>query len=449
MAKFVSTLEYDKIPLEVVSHVKKSILDSFGNMMGGLNSLEATTVRNAVLEYDKTTDATIIGTGRKVSVPHAALVNAVANEGSDFSACGADICMQTATVPAALAVAEKEGLDGKRFLAAVIAGYELVFRVGMAIDNSTMRALGFYPTGHCGPFGSAAATGKLLNLNVDQMTMAFGLAGSQALGIHAYAAEGMRTKAIFCGKAAENGLTSCYMAKQGLPGPAWVMEAEDGGFMKCFSDQKFNLAETTHSLGEEFYSAYLDFKLFPCCHYTHAYIAATLDLVQKEKLNPQDIKKIIAYVTKVQTTTIAMPERYEPQSVMAAQFSLPYVVARAIKDRKVDLSTFTEEKIKDKETLELAKKMDFVRDPELEKKFGKYEGKDFTMPAKLTIITKKGKELTAQSIEPHPTSELLEEKFSSQARGILPDSKVSKIISIIEKLEELKDINDLIELTRN
>src|SRR6202044_4003984 len=82
----------------------------------------------------------------------------------------ATLCHVTPEVfPPALAVAATHGASGADFL--------LAFAVGLESDYQAFRGNGWHSPGVWGPFGGAAAAGKLLGLDPRKMRNAFGLAG--------------------------------------------------------------------------------------------------------------------------------------------------------------------------------------------------------------------------------------------------------------------------------
>lgn len=448
LADFVVDLKYNTIPEDVRNNVKNCVMDAIGNGLGGLDVIETRQLRSALLQYDQTPQATIWGIGNKVSVPNAAFINAVAHEGMDFTAAGADAALETNTIPAAIAVAEKEKVDGKSLITAITAGFEIQWRAAMAIDSKgkAFKQRGFYISGVSGPFGSAAACSKILNLDKKQTTMALGLAASQALGIMLPFAEGVRTKVIYSGRAAETGVKSAYQAKEGVISPIRMFEAEIGGFLSSFSDTS-KMDKATWKLGTEFMTRYLCYKLYPCCRYIHPFIDAAFELRDKIKL--EDITKMVGRGIKEYIGYIVRDER--PKDAMDAQFNVSWTVAAALINGKIDLDTWSDENLRDPKIWELAQKFEYIADPDVEKRFSYTDLPPFTVPADLTIWTREGKEYTASIDQPRgiaPTTyEDLYAKFEHQATKILPLNKVHEIANSCRNLDQLKDTSELVNLT--
>src|SRR5947209_13475166 len=97
-------------------------------------------------------------------------------------------------------------MDADRFFTAVVAGYEMAARVGMAVQPKEQYQLGFHPTATCGVFGAAVTAAKLLRLTESQMLSAAGIAGSMAGGLLEFLADGSWTKRLHAGLAAKNGI---------------------------------------------------------------------------------------------------------------------------------------------------------------------------------------------------------------------------------------------------
>lgn len=449
MAEFICDLSFDKIPNEVVDNIKKCVLDAIGNTMGGLNVFESKAIRSAVLTYDESPSATIWGIGKKVSVADAALVNAVAHEGQDFTAAGADAGIETNTVPATVAVAEKEKVDGKTLITAITAGFETQWRVAMALDSKgpAFKQKGFYISGTSGPFGSAAACSKILNLDKNQTTMALGIAASQGLGLFYTFDEGVRGKVLFSGRAAQTGVMAAYMARAGLTGALKIMEA-DKGFLGCFADLS-KIDMVTWKLGEEFMSKYLCYKLYPCCRYIHPYLDAALKIRSEHSVKPEDIEKIMAYGPPKEWDWLI--KNWPPKDAMDAQFHLFWTVAAALINGELTVDTYEEEKVKDPKIWELAQKIEYIEDPKVKARFKYTALPPFTVPGDLTIRLKDGREYTEKIDQPRgvatPTYEDIYEKFEKQAEKVLTSDRLEKIAETCKNLEKLTDVGDLVRLT--
>src|SRR5262249_38291660 len=198
-------------------------------------------VLDMVLEQGGTPQALVPGTAHRTSASQAALVTATAGHGFELD----DIHVQahlhpgSLTVPVALAIGETRGNGGDRpagrdFITAVVAGYEVALRVGLAATGSHFMR-GYHFQGTCGAFGAAASAAHVLGLDAEQARHALGIAGSQASGLMA-AQEGAMAKRMHGGRAAQSGVYSALLAARGFTGIPHLLEAPDGGFLNAFPD---------------------------------------------------------------------------------------------------------------------------------------------------------------------------------------------------------------------
>lgn len=180
-------------------------------------------------------------------------------------------------IPAAWSCAEYLGKSGKDFLLAVICGYETVNRVGMAFGVSAHRNRGWHATATCGVFGCAAACAKLLNLSVDQIVSALGMAGTQSSGVWAFLGDGSNCKILHPARAAADGIEAAFLAKAGMTGPEHIFDAKDGGLLYAMSDGG-DVSKLSQGLGEVYEILNMDMKPYPCCRSAHCAIDGILEI---------------------------------------------------------------------------------------------------------------------------------------------------------------------------
>src|SRR5699024_9597256 len=181
------------------------ILDYFGSALSGKSSKPVQMIDEMVRELGGTSQASLV-TGGSTSVINAALVNGAASHISEIDDIhkGSIIHAATVVVPAALAVSEWKNLCGKDLITAVVAGYEVCFRIGEAVSPSHYYY--WHNTATCGTFGSAVAAAKLLDLDEEQIVSTLGSAGTQAAGLWEFIEDGAMSKQLHPAKAAMNGV---------------------------------------------------------------------------------------------------------------------------------------------------------------------------------------------------------------------------------------------------
>jgi 2-methylcitrate dehydratase PrpD len=367
LADFIVGLEYSRIPAPIRERAKMRVLDFLGVALAGSRIPSSRIMIEVVKELGGTRESTIVGEKMKVSCTQAALANGTMAHASDYDDDHRSATMHpgAAVVPAALAMAERERCKGSRLIEAIVAGYEVICRVGEAFLGTQYHE-GFHPTGACGVFGAAAAAAKILNLSSEEIVWAFGIAGTQASGLEEWKADGTWTKRMHPGRASQSGILAALLAKKGYTGPATIFEGKYG-FLNAFSfERTYDPKKITERLGDVFIGHDTAFKPYPCCRFLHQVIDGVLDMVRKGSLTPEDIKEVRIRTFKVGIDTLMKPEerRYRPKTIVDAQFSIPFVVGAAVVRKRISLAEFTEESIRNPRILEIASKVKGEEDPE-------------------------------------------------------------------------------------
>lgn len=245
-------------------------------------------------------------------------------------------------IPAALALAEELGCSGADLLEAIVIGYEAMGRAGIAVGPASHMLGGFHPTSMSGVFGSAAAAGRLLGFDVDQMNQAFGLATTFASGTMEFVASGGMAKRIHAGRAAEGGLTAARLVSRGFEG------ATDGlagtyGFCRVFTTEP-QIDLLTEKLGERWMMDEITIKPYAACSDIHPMIQAAAELRAEHDLTADRIAKIEAFGPTKAATQNSMDGTV---SVMAAQYSAQFNIAAAIVADPTDPATYGPDRIAD------------------------------------------------------------------------------------------------------
>ena len=229
IAEWSSAISISDIPEDVLTDAKLHLLDTLGCGLAAHAGGVATEGRATMDELGGEPQATVIGTERRLPAANAAFANAMLCHGLDFDDTHAESVSHVSTVigPAALAAAEQAGANGRDTLAAIVAGNEVVCRIGMAAPGA-FHARGFHPTAICGVFGGVAAVGRITGADVATTTSALGIAGSFAGGLFAYLADGTPTKPMHPAWAAHGAHLASRLAAHGAIGPQTVLEGKFG-----------------------------------------------------------------------------------------------------------------------------------------------------------------------------------------------------------------------------
>ena len=443
LAKFAAALNYNDLPPEVIELAKVCILDALGSTFLGATLPWGEIVIKYAESVGGKPESVVIGGRVKADAGNAALANgtmAHAFETDDVLICALHH-PGVVVVPAALAMAEKKGANGKAFIEAVVAGYEVMNRVGKAVGTESHIMRGFFPTSTNGTFGAAAAAGRLLHLTAEQHIDALGIAGSQSGGLFEGIKEGVMTKRFGAGKAAQNGVMAAELAKLGFTGSRTVLEGT-WGYLKAFSDKTFP-EELTAKLGETFNIMETTFKPYPCCKALHSAIDGTLHVKAEHKIDPEQVAEVVVGGYE---KLVKMHDIYAPATAMSAQFSIPYVVATALLNGAPDVASFDDKNIHDEKVLALARKVRLVEDAEIAQHFPAHE------PSRVTVKLKDGNSyskavICSKGTPENPMSrQELEAKFKSFASLIIPQQQTAKVVDMIWAIESVGNVRMLSSL---
>ncbi len=444
---FVNT-RYENLPAEVVEATKKEILDLLGVALGGAGQPGATHVCELVKEWGGKEESSVIGSKQKVPAPNAAQANATMAHALDFDDVHEAAVMHPgiASIPVAMAVAEAQGnLTGKEFIAATALGVDMMCRLALATTpGKSPIELGWHLTSLFGFMGSAAVAARIMRLDEDKIVDAIGIGYHQSAGNGQCVKDGALTKRLGPGFAVKGGITAALMAKAGVTGAKNALEGE-WGLYRQYMDGDYSPEILTAELGKRFEGANVAIKPYPCCRGIHPAIDAGLALTMEENIRSRDIKEIVLSVTDAHLKLLCQPldAKQSPRSPVDAQFSIPWGVASAIVGRKVGLDDFTDSAIKNREVLEVARKMRVEVDNSLHK-----PGPE---PTRVKIVTLAGKSFSRVvqsplgSLERPMSFEDCARKFRDCAKS-LEAGRTEKIISLVGQLERLEDIREIIRL---
>ena len=378
LVEFLHALRPENLPDKVLDRARYFLLDYLAVTVRGSREESARCVQRMVRRVTQaavpsaTNCAAVIGTPIRTLPVYAALANGTAAHGieHDDTHSGGSIHLGATMYSAALALSEiKPDTSSETFFTAVVAGYEAAARLAMALQAKEHYALGFHPTPTCGVFGAAITASKLLELTAEQTLAAMGIAGSMAAGSMEFLAEGAWTKRIHPGLAARNGIEAALLAAEGITGPRHILEGRDG-FLYAYS--RHPVAERlTERLGDDYEILQTGVKPHACCRYMQGPIDAILALVRKHAIQPRQIHAIEVAVLEAGWAIVAEPRRqkYHPQSVVDAQFSMPFGAAVAALHGAAGLDQFTLEQVRSPLVREMMGKVVLTKDTRLENNF--------------------------------------------------------------------------------
>jgi 2-methylcitrate dehydratase PrpD len=312
-------------------------------------------------------------------------------------------------------------------------------RIGVAMDWPAARARGWHGPGVLGPFGAAAAVGRLLGFDEDTMARAFGLAGSQSAGT--FAAWGTPTVKFHQCRGALSGLMAALLARQKFVATREFLTAPDGGLFNAYSNGGRPEA-LTDGLGKRWELESIALRLWPSASTIQGFITAMFDLVEKHRLAFGEVRRLRVSLNKTAVDMHGIFPRY--QGKFEALLSTHYCAAAILHDRALTLAQFEPARYNDPALARFAAEQVEIRaDPAL-------SGVQCVVEAQ----TVDGRTLSARCDHPRGSPEnplsraQIEDKFRTYARGVLPGAAVEEAIGAISRLEELKSVRRLMDLLR-
>jgi len=433
LARFVYGLSYDTLPAVLPRRVKNLILDALGTAIAG-RDMHSSRMAVSLLK-DNRGDCSVFGHRAKVPAldavfVNAVLLNALAMEDFLFSLHPGQV-----NVPTAFAVAEQESRSGKELITALVAGYEVMGRVYLGGRGMPAK---FRGTPVFGPFGAAAAAGKLLKLNEDQLTSALGFTANFAGGLTQCWLDGTMEGNFHAGVAARNGITAAMLAKAGAIASEKALEG-DCGFYQAFSGSLNNAGDAVSGLGERFLIMETCYKPYPVCAFQQIPIEMISRLVNQHNIAPNSIRKVVEKVSSWEAAfpggDFAGPFESFGQALLSSQFC----AAAALLGRPVESPRFYMESYNDTEVLSLARKVTLVGEPERK------------VP-EITVTLNNGETYRIEEDEAEgtliPTDQKIITKFNGLTSDLIRREKAVEIIDQVMSLEELRNIRELTDRLR-
>ena len=444
LAQYATELQWEEIPPEVIEHGRRILLDTVGTTLGGSVEPEATAMARRFGRPDRG-PSTLIGHGLHASPLNAALVNGTAACWMDFDSGhrpppGKPLLPAAHPpihlIPAALAIAEKEGATGRDLLQAIVVGYDAGARIGM---SSRLR-----PEIHCHGthhnVAAAVAAARLMRYPTEQMSSTIGLAAHLSLmPSFENAYQGGTVRNTYAGVGAAAGILAAELASIGFTAEKDVLSSVYGRVISSGFDPDL----LTEDLGKRFEITLGFIKLYPMCRFGHPAIEAAQKLIaQYPSLRPDEIEEVELYTFDWAAT---LSEK-DPKTDLAAKFSIPWAIASMLVRRAAGPDQFRTEALKDRDVRKMAGKVVVREDPQ-------YSAMTpAKRPARMIVKVTEGKILQAEVERssggpeaPIPRERVIE-KFRLLADPILGSERARAVVEKVMYLEKEPDIRGLTKL---
>lgn len=436
-AEFSANLKYEDIPAQAVDLIKRDILDWAGCAIKGSADRSSEPIRKARALLGGAPQASAFGDPALTDMRTAATENGYFGHIFEMDDVDRESISHPATVvmPPAFAVGQYLGKSGREIIEAIVAGFEVMLRIGASITPAHYQV--FHTTATTGVFGAAVSAGKLLGLSEERLLWAIGNAGTSACGLWQFNPDGAMSKFIHAGGAAGNGLWVALLAKDGFSGASHILEGKQGFFAGyARQDVDFGLYK---DFGKRWRSSTVSFKPYPCCRHTHSAIDAALEI--RRQLAELPGEKIKSLTVHTYGTALSIAGKVRPKTEREAKFSISYCVAASILFGTPKQQSFEAGCYEDPELKALLERITVIDDPEIDACV------PVNWPCRIEAVTESGRELAAQIRAPKgdPENEVswegCEMKFRTMTYGILSDKQADAVIALAKNFENIKDFS--------
>lgn len=442
VSQYVRELKFEDLNAKSIRACKSRLIDSIGCALGSFGAEPVSISRSLALRAPIASGASLFCSSEKVLPELAAFANGVMIrylDGNDTFPGGgghpSDIVAPT------LAVAQHIHADGRSFLTAMIAAYEIyqAFFRGACMRDKGLDHV-FYTA-----VASAAAAGKLLRLDHKQMMNALSLAITPNIALHATRRGDLSMwKGCAAPNAARNGVFAAFLAEEGLTGPENAIEGSHG-LRELVG--KFELGPLAKK-GETFAIENSNLKFFLSEYHSQSPIAHALEL--SHEVRPEEIRKITIYTYWFAWSEIGSePEKWHPTTRESADHSLPFIVAAVIRERAFSDAIFGEDRLRDPEIYKLADKVAIKEEPSFTAIFSK------KIPCRVVIELNDGRTLSRESEFPRGhvnnpmTTDEIEAKFKDLAGRVLQPAKVKTALGLLNQVEQLNNLDGIFDVLQS
>lgn len=406
LERFILEQKWEDFPQKVRERAVACSVDLIGTMIACAGTQMAKKGMALATKIYPQGDIPVIGAKERMSMMGAVMaygynVNALdLDDGHNLIKGHPGAVIIAGILPAAL----DAGVEYKEFLTALVVGYEIAVRAGLALH----KYYGFYHgTGSWGAFGAAAAIARLRKADREILSNALSIAdyqGPLSPVMRVVAIPSMNKDGIACG--ALTGAMAVEAAQCGIT----------GRFYNLLEDENQYLIQT---LGRTYEIMNIYFKRYPCCRWAQAPVRAVLELREKYRLKGEEIKKIKIYTFRAAVELSSkIPERCDE-----AQYNIIYPVCVAlVKGEFLPVHDSEEFIQKHPQIIKLMEKVEYEVKEEFESWFPQ---KRF---AQVEVVTDNGRHFISDIVQPWGEKEesigigeILEKQREVLVHSIRPD----------------------------
>jgi 2-methylcitrate dehydratase PrpD len=357
LASNIVASRWDTIPDDVRHEGTRALLNIVGCALGGADHPSMDITMAALGPFSGPATACVLGRSERFDPLLASILNGFSTHIHDYDdTLPKNYIHATSPVASALfAYASATKVTGPDFLHAFILGFEVISRIGNATFPEYYKA-GWHSTGSLGVFGAAAAIGKLLALNAEQMGWAIGISATQSAGIRDMF--GSMAKGLHPGRAAQSGYMAALLAQQGLTSGLAPLEGERG--LIPITVDFYDLKKITENWGVSYELRDNTYKPYPSGIVIHPTIDACTQLREKHQLTPDQIATV---ELRMAPLVKDLCNKKHIRTGIESKFSIYHAAAIGLGRGKGGLAEFTDEAVNDPALKRLREITSAIDDP--------------------------------------------------------------------------------------
>jgi 2-methylcitrate dehydratase len=441
LSHYAYSLKYSDVPTNIVYESKKRIIDALGCGIGAFNAEPIKFSRKIAERAKVNNGSTLLGTEKTSTPDMAAFVNGIMIRYFDYNDTylSKEPAHPSDNLGACLSVANSESANGKDLLLSVALAFEIQCRL---CDAADIRHRGWDHVCY-GLVSTALASGRLMGLNSEKMTQAVNLALNSHITMRQVrAGELSMWKGCSFANAGRNGVFSALLAREGMTGPSPIFEGEMGFFKQVsgpfqIDTEDFGGRKGSFKIGETY------LKYFPAEIHSQTAIWAALE-ARKEIGDLSEIVSVEIASHEAGYTILGKdPEKWTPATKETADHSLPYIVAIALLEGKIDNSSYAPKKFMNPKTLSFLKKVAVVEDKDLTAMYPE------AVANRVTVKLSSGKVISKQVNyhKGHPKNPMsdqdVEKKFRILTKRHFSKSQAKRALDMLWTLEKVSDVSRL------
>ena len=436
LASFIVDARADDIPSDVRAEARRAILNYVGCALGGCSEPAVGIAIRALRPFFGATTAAVLGREERMDPLHASLMNGISSHVHDYDdTTPGNYSHPSSPVASALfAYASAHRMSGPAFVHAFILGFEAESRIANAVYPAHYDA-GWHMTGTAGVFGAAAAVGRIIGLNVQEMVWALGLAATQSAGLREMF--GSMGKAFHPGRSAQNGYAAALLAQQGFTAGERSLEGPRG--FAAVTASRFDLSRITTGLGVDFDLRVNTYKPFPCGIVNHPTIDGCIQIHDRDRPSADSIA---AVRLRVAPLVLDLCNQRQITKGLQGKFSVYHGAAVGLVRGRAGLQEYSDAAVMDAAISRVRERTYATGDPSITED-----------QAAIDVELEDGRILSAfveasvGNLKKPMTNQQLEEKFRNQAVLALPAAQVERAIDLCWRIDMLDDVAELVTAT--